>query len=1040
MKLSQAALALQGKSGTSKDIQKCLNDLHLALVKISKRANVLNGKLADYVFFPLSHVLRQLENIPVRSKELTLECISILLNTAWKSEIAPPLAIQFLILFSFLADAKEASTKGQQSSEELQCLALTCIEAVFVSLSRSPAGRQAILSVDNIPHTGKVTSVILDEAYEGSSAEVQLCAVSALNAFCTAIDDREALGTSFLPGVMSCLTKVLTPATSAKRSYKVLARSLELLSKLLPFVLGDTHTKDLPESDDATNSTGKVQLSKSWLNATAPQIKMALANIVKLRYHDHPKVCKALAQLCLSLLQECRSSLSDAIPMLLECLISIIGTDSALETGVKTLLAIEPSFVDTLRESVHGWSASLPRVMLQADETAKRRLIQRISTAFSLLTEQGVDMSLVDNAVALNLVDTVANAIQVPKVEVQVQQEPVTLDIQVNGSRSKPILEFEPIMALRKAQEETVTDLSRFLTQLSLSGSSMSIVRDLLPSLGNDNGVSQLARFWICLNLTRDCYKESDLVDSFLDLGITETSSREDVLDQLYSVSLSILSDSAESEHDWRLQALALEAIALKASLEKENFREELCEALYPIVNLVGSSNPQLRNHAMTCLNMLSHSCGYSSSGETIVQNVDYLVNAVAIRLNTFDMSPQAPQVLLMMVKLSGPSLLPYLDDLVDSIFTGLESFHGYPRLVKLLFSVLHAIVEEGAKSPQLLVTNGGGPDTHRKPTCSPTSVEAVLKSIKDYRAATARVGEEMREGHSSNSSFPKEPWKESKATKTSLSQIEEVEDEVPEEDSLKAVQQDDQGTESKPPSSKTYNLILSISKLTQYYLTSETGDLRVSLLSLLDTAIPTLAQHENSLLPLIHTLWPTLIPRINDPEAYVVAETFEVVGSMCVHGGNFMKGRIEGIWPAIQKIYKNRTGKAGTHAKSGQSTQRRGTTEIVVSSGSQKERESTKYYVEVPARIIWNSLINLLVRVVGHVGVTDEIYDDILRMLLPLIETRHDVKEALEAHNPDAVWLALLRLNNAKASSRMQVQTQASRPTHPRFEFVEIF
>ena len=102
------------------------------------------------------------------------------------------------------------------------------------------------------------------------------------------------------------------------------------------------------------------------------------------------------------------------------------------------------------------------------------------------------------------------------------------------------------------------------------------------------------------------------------------------------------------TELDWRLQALALETIALQASQQKEAFRGELIDALYPVLHYMGASVEALRDHAVTCLNIIARDCGYRNSGELIVSNVDYLVNAVALRLNSFDISPQAPQVLLM--------------------------------------------------------------------------------------------------------------------------------------------------------------------------------------------------------------------------------------------------------------------------------------------------------------------------------------------------------------------------------------------------------
>jgi TELO2-interacting protein 1 len=1033
------------RGGNPKDVIKGLEDVLKALKQVSAtRPNTLDEKLADYAFFPLSHVLRQLEKHPVRAKELTLECILVLLRTAWRNEIAPPLGIQFLILLSFLADQKEIAAKGLQTSEELQALTLYCLEAVFKPLSESLEGRKALLSTANVPHLAKSISVVLDNALEGSSAEIQLAAVSALGACCRAITDREALGTSFLPGIMSCLTKVLTPSTSAKRSYHVLSGSLDVLTQLLPYVLGDEHTRNLPESSKAV---AKSEMTKSWLKATGPQIKIALANIMKLRQHNRPLVRRALARLCVILIQECRESLSHSIPMLLETLVTMAGTDDKVEAEVKAMMTVDADLTENLRSSLHSWTISLPRVMLQADETAKHRVIQQVSVAFKLLNERGVELSLVDNVLAMNLRDTVANAIQAPSGVVPV---PDNLDSNMElTASSKETPTFEPVMALRRAQEETVEDISKFMDQISSSDSSLKLAEDLLPSVRNTSGDIQLASFWVSLNMVRKARNNPVFLDDFLNLSIGQTNLKEDLLEQLYSFSISTLSEPSDVESDWRLQALSLEAVALQAAQQKRDFRDDLIDALYPVVHLVGSPNSQLRNHAITCLNLLAESCGYSSSGEMIVQNVDYLVNAVALRLNTFDISPQAPQVLLMMVKLSGPSLLPYLDDLVESMFAALESFHGYPKLVELLFSVLKAIAQEGTRAPQLTITDGAEQLAHKKSSCPPRSIEAVLEAVKDMQKRRAQLlDEEMVDTGSSPKSFPRRLWKEEEKGKAS-SKSGEVDKNIERNDEdREMIQSGEDQAQDEPPLPKTYALLLNISKLTQHYLTIASPELRVSLLSLLDTTFPVLAKHENSLLPLIHTLWPVLIPRLEDHEAYVVSSALEVIGMMCVHAGDFMKGRIEEVWPIIQKVYKRRTGRAGGQTdKTSRAASKSSTTAIVAFENRQFSKpDDGHYYVEAPARIIWNGLVELLIRITTYVTVTDGIFDDILEILLPVIESREDVRHALDARNPDAVWLAIFR-SKAQRQGRVQAVEQVtttrlepqSEPTYKEWRFAEL-
>ncbi|KAF2434605.1 ARM repeat-containing protein [Tothia fuscella] len=996
VKLSESALKLMGKGGNIKDVVRNLEQVRETLQKISVQKDVLNDKLADYAFFPLSHVLKQLEKLPVRAQELTLECLSILLRTAWKHHMAPELGIQLLILFSFMADQK-----GAKTSEELQELILQCFRAVFQTLGYEQAGQEALTNTATVPHLGKAASVILDGVSDGSSDVVQLAAIEALEAFTKALSDLDALATSFLPGIMSCLTKVLTPK-AAKRSSKVLAASLDVLGYLLPRIFNDTAVRKLPETPKKRGST--TQLDQTWLKATSPQIKMALANIIKLRQHDRSNVKRALAALSVAILEQCRESLSESTSMMLENIVTLADKDDRIEKELQHLLLTDQQYAEALRSSLHYWIISLPRIMQLSDDTAKTHRMHQISLSFRLLSEQGVDMSIIETNLASNLRDSVLNAIHDPKEKrtiIEYSSEVTSLELaHLNQSHS---IEFDQILASKKSQIVMVDEVSNLVRQLSQITNSFLLVQDLINGLHGSSGNVQLASLWLSLNLLRQSIEHTMAMDDILDFGSSQANQKEDLLEQVYDFSVGILTESSAVERDWRLQAIALEAIAFQASQQKLDFRNELIEALYPVLHLLGSPVPQLRDHAITCLNIVAKECGYMSSGELVVANVDYLVNAVALRLNSFDISPQAPQVLLMMVKLSGPSLLPYLDDLVDSMFAALESFHGYPKLAELLFSVLKVIVEEGVKAPLLAIEAEGEHDKHRKRPLESSYMPAVATSIADVRNYKAKVKETDVDIDTNIEAFPQRPWKEPQSME------EEAKDEPPPPSDV----------ELPPPAPKTYSLLLNISKLTQHYLTSSSPELRTSLLALLNTTFPALAKHENSFLPLINTLWRVLLSRLEDSEAYVVVGVLNVIRAMCINAGDFMSGRISEAWPSIKRIYRTRTGKAGSRFASSRSI-RPSTTKtvdfIITQQNQQLSQSSAQaHYVDAPSRIIWDSLVQLLTTIVSYVATDDEAFEDTIQMLAPVITSRTDIREALEGRNADAVWLALFRMDTSK-------------------------
>ncbi len=128
---------------------------------------------------------------------------------------------------------------------------------------------------------------------------------------------------------------------------------------------------------------------------------------------------------------------------------------------------------------------------------------------------------------------------------------------------------------------------------------------------------------------------------------------------------------------DRRLKAIALEVTAFAPVVFRPEFRPELIDVLYriDISRVTRPSATEPRDHH---LNILAASCGYSSVSDSIVDNADYMVNSVSLRLNTLDISPASTKVLTMLIHLTGPKLIPFLDDVVKAIFAALDNYHGY--------------------------------------------------------------------------------------------------------------------------------------------------------------------------------------------------------------------------------------------------------------------------------------------------------------------------------------------------------------------------
>ncbi|KAI4284280.1 MAG: hypothetical protein L6R35_004949, partial [Caloplaca aegaea] len=701
VELSQEALRYKVNKTTAKELLRCLERLRATLQVV---APSLDPKLADYAFFPLSHIFSESQKLPSRVLELALHCLRVLIRQGWQDRLSSELGKQLLVLLAFLSGGSATEAKSKDVDEDVGTIAFDCTTSLLQSSAASFLGTRDSLEPENIPLLGHTVTVMLDGISSGPAAKVRLAACSSLNALVARLHDREALQNVF-PGIVSCLTKVLSSGIRSREPYKVLETCIFSLELVLCKVVGRSDSlsvqKPLKAAPDAKNT------GKSWLDATASQVKMALSSIVVLRYHDRQEVLDALFSLCFSALTICRSALAECAPLMVETLTTLSSHSSqegssqhGQQLQLQQLLASDPDLVDNLKEALHESIVALPRVAGANDETKRRRLIEQLSTALRLLTAQHLDLKALNGPTVSALVSCVSTAVQASSTSTISSVADGSADVGrvlQSAISSAEQRKFVPIIFDPTSQAGLIDGLQSLVRQLQDSALSAGILRRLTTWLQTAAGLEQMGILWLVLQMFENSSIANQTTDQWLDKHNDEF---DPLREEAYSFALEILGQSAYDDSvDWRLQALSLEMVAQQASFHAKDFRPELVDTLYPILERMGSSNAALQQHAVTCLSIVSNACGYQSASELVTENADYLVNAVALKLNGFDISPQASQVMLMMVRLCGSALIPYMDDLIESIFAILADYHGYPRLVEALFEVLNAVVEEAGKS-----------------------------------------------------------------------------------------------------------------------------------------------------------------------------------------------------------------------------------------------------------------------------------------------------------------------------------------------------
>ncbi|GME61662.1 Armadillo-like helical [Neofusicoccum parvum] len=298
-------------------------------------------------------------------------------------------------------------------------------------------------------------------------------------------------------------------------------------------------------------------------------------------------------------------------------------------------------------------------------------------------------------------------------------------------------------------------------------------------------------------------------------------------------------------------------------------------------------------------------------------------------------------------------------------------------------------------------------------------TIDDIITTLKDIQVREAK--QDDPEDIDTSELTPQRPWKDlDKKAKSPL--ISELDSDNEGPDAGTAENEDDAPAappDPPPPAPKIYNLLLSISQLTQHYLTASSPLLRTSLLDLLQTTFPALARHENSFLPLVNTLWPVLVPRLHDGEAYVVAGACEAMAVTCRFAGDFMRGRVEGVWPQLVALYRS-GGAKQTAAKPGRGKDAKATSLLIQDGGKGSgdgggAGEVQPYYTAAPTRIVRKALVELFVAVVETVQIGEGAFEEALELLLPVLAERAEMREVFERRNADAVWLALLRWRTQK-------------------------
>ncbi|ODV60571.1 Tti1p ASCRUDRAFT_155147 [Ascoidea rubescens DSM 1968] len=477
--------------------------------------------------------------------------------------------------------------------------------------------------------------------------------------------------------------------------------------------------------------------------------------------------------------------------------------------------------------------------------------------------------------------------------------------------------------------KKTETSLSNLLVNIGKNENSLSIIENLLINSGISILDKSLTIYLASKILTgynqflnktgnQDIqnYDNDNDIDQYLNFEeASDYSSIENVesnRQELVSFTLNILEvtkeifeETSTIAPDFLLEiihSISLNSIGTCCEILGESFKFELSDYLYPIIDGLASNSETIRNIAQQNCLLISKICYDYSVHNLIFENCDYLLDSVSIRLTSSTITPRTATVLMVLVKISGSEILPYLDDILNSMFVLLDMYHGYAVLCQGFFAVfdviLDAINEKYLKNYDFY-GYFENLDKDLKKIQDPWGMKSISDLVsfvsfgKNDMSVEKQYGDLKDDGDDENDTD---------------SDDESVDESV---DGSMGEEDDQKNIERKWESSTPKSLYLLVSQICSYCIRlyqHPSINLKISILMILKKVIRILSTNFNELLPVLSSLWPFVSSScIQNSDLRMKLNGLILFQEMIKYSGSFLSKQYLEFWESIKKsLYAN--------------------------------------------------------------------------------------------------------------------------------------
>lgn len=374
------------------------------------------------------------------------------------------------------------------------------------------------------------------------------------------------------------------------------------------------------------------------------------------------------------------------------------------------------------------------------------------------------------------------------------------------------------------------------------------------------------------------------------------------VLEDLLALEVWSEQRSLEAKARVNQRALMVECVGVCVEILRRDFAVFLLHVLYPLVEKLGSRSLQVERAALAALAKIYFFCDYESMEALFEANMDYFVDALCSRLENLDEFPLTALVVEALLQHTRIASLPLADEVTHSLLRSVDLYQESPFTDGLLRS-LHSLLRSISAGTDEV---NAGVDT--KETDTSAADRPLLSRFLAEMNALA-VGDED-DGGDDKEDAPR--FQELKDEDDAGATTPNVKAAMPVEyDEGSALgggrsneEEDDEDGGRDDRLDPVYRaLAIEILDRSGYFVATPEPVACCQVLALMEDGFLLLARSQKQLLPLIHRLWPSLLPRLHAESRAIVAAAARVISTLAEVAGDFIASRfVEDVWPEFRR------------------------------------------------------------------------------------------------------------------------------------------